>query len=208
MRMVTRHAQIVAPARHLLDDACEFMPWTIGRQFHAPNGVSIPSATGALPTERKDVLWYYRKDAEVKSVELFQYLALEHPELSFSVIGEHLQGAPANVINLGWVRDVLDVCAKHKVLLNTTAFEGMPNVALQALATGSRVLGTTNNGLIELADQYPGYVTHCPAHDKRRFSISLTDMVASPRGCPQNVPKSHEVQALWQKLFQGEESSR
>ncbi|WP_431190337.1 glycosyltransferase [Janibacter cremeus] len=203
MRWITKGATLVAPGRHLLRDAEEHLPSTLSGRFYVPNAVTDCASSASNIGVSGDVLWYHRKDATEASQQLLLHLANRYPKARFTVIGRELPSAPSNTVNLGWVDDVRGVCARHRVLLNTTLFEGMPNVALQALAAGCRVLGVKNNAMMELMDSFPDNVVVSDPYDPEGFSDKLGSLLSLPRGAAQSVPDTESVRVLWREVIKG-----
>ncbi|WP_082622957.1 glycosyltransferase [Terrabacter sp. Root85] len=155
VRMITsKKVTIAAPAEHLLEDfRTVFGPCAALRIV--PNGVpELKSPIPCVDAERTGVVWYARRGA-IRSSEAFEQVVDAAPDLAFTIIGATDRSSDQRVRALGWVEDPYPILGRHRVLLNTSPTEGMPNMVLQALAIGMRVVGPANAGLIELARRFP-----------------------------------------------------
>lgn len=85
-----------------------------------------------LPTARKD---FYGFAAVRRAVE-------DNPDLPFIIVSDdsHSLARYSNVTSLGWVSDMDPVWAQVGALLRITQHDGMPRMALEALARGRYVI--------------------------------------------------------------------
>lgn len=188
---------LVAPAHHLLDDFRTVFPAIDLDLQRAPNGVREVTV-GDVDVAR-DVVWYSRRGSE-RSVEAFLRVAESLPQLTFTVMGAELDTVPPNVTQVGWVSEPEQCIAGHRILLNTSPREGMPNTALQALSVGTRVAGYANAGLEELRSLYPDAVRTVDLDDVEGLASAVQDAVALPRVAEQPVPTEEDVVRFWREL--------
>ncbi|MCM3661322.1 glycosyltransferase family 4 protein [Georgenia satyanarayanai] len=159
----------------------------------------------AVESRDQEVIWYARR-GEVKSIDAFLSIAEALSDVKFTVIGEVSSPSvrlPDNVSYLGWLAEPERAIARHRVLLNTSPVEGMPNTALQALAAGLRVVAFDNAGIRELATNYPGYVHFVRGGDVSGMSALLKTVLGLPVGDAQDVPTVEDVVEAWQSLLGG-----
>lgn len=198
--VMLRRPVVVAPARHLLSDFKEKFPTYDLEMIKVPNGVSDSSLELLDTKPYRDVVWYARSGAE-KSVELFREISSELPTISFTVIGQRVDGVGGNVENRGWVENPEGVIAQHRVLLNTSVQEGMPNTALQALYIGLNVVGFANAGMMELEDEFPSHVHTVQYGDARAMAQELVKAGSISGHTPRSVPGESEVFEIWKGLL-------
>lgn len=209
-RAATRHGRLLAkvstsgntilaaPARHLLDDFKAVFPSIAVCTTKIPNGVKVPSMYAR--SLQGDIIWYSRRGSE-KTASEFGEVCKRLKKYRFTVIGAPLSRSYKNVTNLGWVDNPESIIAQHKVLLNTSVREGMPNTALQALSTGVRVVGFDNAGLLELENGYPGAVRTVRAGDIGSLVESVEQAISLPELPPQDVPTDEQVYQQWKRLI-------
>lgn len=150
-------ALVVAPGQHLLNDFTQAFPTSPMQTRLVRNGVEAPAAELLLADEQRDgVVWYARRGSQ-QSTDLFLKVCEAATDIDFTVIGVGLDAPVGDNVNIvGWVSNPYAVLGRSRVLLNTTRLEGMPNLALQALACRTRVVGIANNGMKELARGFTG----------------------------------------------------
>lgn len=194
---------VVSPAKHLLADLAEAFPASAATTRVIANGVLDPGAAPEREDPPSGVVWYARGGA-VRSDETFLRIAEACPDLSFFAIGRTGElPASDSVRRLGWVSDPYPVLHGCRILLNTSPTEGMPNMALQALAAGLFVVGPPNEGLAELEKVYPGRVVLVDVAESDEVARVLTDLHSRPLPGPAPVPRSTEVAEDWMELFLG-----
>lgn len=194
---------IVAPSNHLLEDFVESVGIRRARSLrHLPNGVT--SAVGEVPSEcdRHDVAWYSRRGT-YQSVADVVSIASILPELSFTTFGRSLEGKlPSNVKDVGWTDKPEILLSKHRVLLNTSQYEGSPNVALQALSVGCCVVGYENRGLNELKEQYPGRVRVAAYGDVEALAAAVSASLREYRVQRSPTVTVSHAAARWRALVE------
>lgn len=136
-----------------------------------PNGVRIDKFAQAeplrweevgLPGEGRVVLFVGRLHLQKGVDWLLRSLPSllgDNRELSVAIVGDGpLRGAaeelaaqhPGRVAVLGWRGDVPRLMAAASLLVLPSRFEGMPNVVLEAMASGLPVVATQAEGVVEL----------------------------------------------------------
>lgn len=172
--------------------------------MYLPNGVRNSAVRGSANSSRSGVVWYSRGGAERTTAE-FVAIARACPDLNFIVVGAEVElDSLMNVTELGWVPDVANVLTSTRCLLNTSVQEGSPNMALQAIAAGCRVVGGSNAGILELAHSYPDHVESCDLSDAVAVAKVLQRQHNSPRPPPASVPTLGETVSKWSQLIRGE----
>jgi len=84
----------------------------------------------------------------------------------------------------GWRPDVAEILAAADLLVHTAAWEGMPNVVLEAMASGKPVVATCSEGVVELLGDGPtreGIPQVVAANDKAGFVAAVTAIAALAR---------------------------
>lgn len=202
-----RGVVIISPARHLLVDLAEAFPRSAATARLIPNGVPDPGSPTDCDHARSGVVWYAR-GGSVRSGPAFLSIAEACSDLDILAIGQtgDLPDVPA-VRRLGWVEDPYTVLQDCRVLLNTSPTEGMPNMALQALAAGLYVVGPSNAGLVELADTYPDHVKLVDITQPEDVAEVLRSLHSSALPGPAAVPRSADVARVWLDLFCDRSSS-
>lgn len=195
---------VVAPARHLLDNYRESFPRFENDLVHIINGVS---ETQFETDKTDDVIWYSRSGS-VQSGASLASIAAGMPDVSFSVLGQGVVPSASNVHPLGWQFQPEPVIGRHRVLLNTSAQEGMPNTVLQALSQGVRVVGFQNAGMVEVQRMFPDGVTLVPVDDLAGAATAIRTALASTPLTPQQVPTLSDVRRRWAELLIGKEGSK
>jgi len=200
----TRRTTLVAPAQHLLDDFSEVFPRFKGRKIRIINGVRPVAAVDAPISE---VVWYARSGSE-KTSAAFVEVAERLPDVAFTVMGAAMpHQAPDNVTFLGWRDDPEAVLAQHRVLLNTSLVEGMPNTVLQAVAGGCRVVGLDNAGMREVREMFPDVVRVVPPGDSEGLAQAVREALSvRPEGRPR-VPTIDDVEQRWLGLLEESEKN-
>lgn len=198
-----RRVALVSPAEHLLEDFRLAFPDVQCRQLTIANG--IPRATEGLKfgKERSGVLWYARRGSE-RSQATFLRIVQELPELRFVVIGQPVGDGLANIRSLGWVSEPEVELSGVRICLNTSPAEGMPNMALQAVAAGAYVVGGMNRGLAELRDLYQSHVHLVDFEDLTSVEQAIKRVHALPLPGPAVVPSIEDVTRTWIEAIVGE----
>ncbi|MGP3535790.1 glycosyltransferase [Microbacterium sp. RD1] len=194
-----RQTTIVAPAQHLLQDFEIAFPGFPGRAVWIVNGVRLPRSH---PSKERQVVWYGRAGSETSATILVGVANLM-PDVTFSVIGKFSDvSKPGNVRVLGWQEHPEEVIGDHKVLLNTSASEGMPNTVLQAIAWGCRVVGFDNPGMREVANMYASAVALAPHGSLKEIVRLLQDALdATSPPLVEPVTSVEEVESSWSSLL-------
>ena len=168
--------------------------------MHIPNAVPPPPTTREMH-QRDGVLWYARAGAE-QSLDTFLVIADLCQDLEFKVIGRVIsEGGRSNVTNLGWCDEPYRVLSSVRVLLNTSENEGMPNMALQALAVGTPVVGLRNSGLEELKGDFPDGVCLFEKGENAAAGLLLTAVHEAHTHLEWDVPQLGAVYDIWAKLL-------
>jgi starch synthase (maltosyl-transferring) len=172
--MMDRHV-----ARHVCvsDAVAEFAATSIGLQRSKlvviPNGVDVtrfeaakaaPASDLGIPPGAGILLCVGRLDRQKRFDWLIRRmpdLACELPNHHLVLVGQgpeegrlrrmaHEAGVAACVHFAGWRPDIPGVLAAADVLLLTSAWEGMPNVVLEAMAAARPVVATSAEGVAEI----------------------------------------------------------
>ncbi len=199
----TPNTTVLAPARHLLADFAEAFPDMKCSTRFIPNGVSLPSGTVA---KTADVIWYSRAGSQ-QSADQFEHIVDLLPDVSFTVIGRY---EPAhlrkNVLALGWQESPESVIGRHRVIVNTSPAEGMPNTILQALAWGCRAVAFDNAGTKELAAAYPEAVSLVNPGDYRAAAAAVSRALAEKAApATPEVVSSEQARKIWQEMLLNKE---
>lgn len=138
-----------------------------------PNGVEIEAFRSAVPCDletlgvpagRKLVAYIGRLDAQKRVnwlLELSEGWLRDSPQHDLLIVGDGPQrpllaqtaarlGIGGRVHFLGWRADVAAILAASELLVLPSAWEGMPNVVLEAMAAGVPVVATAAEGVREL----------------------------------------------------------
>jgi len=192
-----RSTTIVAPAHHLIRDFTNSFPTFDNPTKVITNGVVRPAEDILKSGE---VIWYSRSGTE-RSQSTLAAIASLLPHVSFSVLGRG--GAPEgpNLFALGWQDKPEPVIGRHRVLLNTSPSEGMPNTVLQALAWGVRIVGYDNAGMREVASRYPDAVRLVPQGDTEAAAKAIETCLSSPPLARQEVISIDEVGEMWREIL-------
>lgn len=110
-----------------------------------PNGLSLPPESEMIPHEQREfVLWVGRIDREQKHPERYLELAEELPEIQFLMIGtpedeyyDEIRARAEKIENLDFVgyvppEEIDDYYRRAFAVVNTSDYEGFPNVFLEA----------------------------------------------------------------------------
>lgn len=185
---------IAAPALHLLADFSLSFPGSPCETRYLPNGVLLPAEQ---PEKLDDVVWYGRSGSEQSSSSLLE-VADRLQNVEFSVIGQlAFDPVPNNVSLLGWQAEPEAVIGRHRVLLNTSLNEGMPNTVLQAIAWGTYVVGFDNPGMREVQARYPESVALVSPDDYPAAASAVKDALGRGRPPEYEVPSDRDVKELW-----------
>jgi len=150
-----------------------------------------------LPEKVDDVVWYGRSGSE-KSVASLVEVAGRLSSVGFSVIGQiPLIPVPKNVVVLGWQAEPEAVIGMHRVLLNTSPNEGMPNTVLQAIAWGTYVVGFDNPGMREVRERYSDSVVLVRADDYEVAASAVKEALGRERPLKYDVPSDRDAKELW-----------
>lgn len=138
--------------------------------------------------------------------------SLDRPGAEFYLCGDPLFGdrdglrykqevlrlAPPSVRYLGWTEDVYDVMAGLDLLVLPSAQEGgLPNVVLEAFASGVAVLATPVGGLPEiLVDGENGFLL--PSPDPEMIARRLGEILAAPERI---AAVASRARAQWRERF-------
>ncbi len=88
-------------------------------------------------------------------------------------------GLEKNFRLLGWREDVAKLLAASDAMLLTSIHEGLPRVALQAMAAGKPVVATAVNGTPEaVKNGITGFLT--APHEAKAMAASLLKILAHP----------------------------
>ena len=199
--IASRRPTLVAPAEHLVRDYKVAFPHHRVETRVIPNGVS--GAFRDRGVDRNGVGWYARSGSQ-SADDAFIRLALALPQLAFFTFGRVLADVPPNVCQCGWLDDPARFLSSIKVLVNTTPTEGMPNVVLQALASGTRVVGFENAGLAEVAKKYSpesSWVTLAEPGNVEALAASVRLSVDDSSPVAAIVPTVDEVVSEWKSLL-------
>jgi glycosyltransferase involved in cell wall biosynthesis len=173
-RMMDRHvARHVCVSKAVADFACMSMGLTAAKTAVIPNAVEVDRFAGVEPASlsglgvppgsrllvcigrldrQKRVDWLLRRLPDITCRLPNHHLVLlgQGPqERRLRRIVQRL-GIAAHVHFAGWRSDVPNVLAAADVLVLTSAWEGMPNVVLEAMAAGRPVVATSAEGVAEI----------------------------------------------------------
>lgn len=155
----------------------EYWDMPPSRSFQVDNIVLRPTTEGCTNGDspgRGKVLFVGRLEEQKNVVTVcraFCLLALRNPGMQFEIIGEGSQraqlldllsdsGNPKNVVIRGYIDNARSEIEAAAVLVSLSLHEGMPNVVLEALASGTRAVLSNIPEHVELAGpDYEFYVT-------------------------------------------------
>jgi glycosyltransferase involved in cell wall biosynthesis len=173
-RLMDRHvARHVCVSEAVADFARRSMGLTASKTVVIPNGVEVDRPLGVEPTSLFELgvppgsrlLVYIGRLDRQKRVD---WLLLRLPDLVGRLPNHHLVlvgqgpqehrlrrivqrlGMAAHVHFAGWRSDVPSVLAAADVLVLTSAWEGMPNVVLEAMAAQRPIVATKAEGVAEI----------------------------------------------------------
>ncbi|HBJ35792.1 MAG TPA: hypothetical protein DDZ51_13810 [Planctomycetaceae bacterium] len=146
----------------------KFLKEQFGLATHyLPNGVDVKACDQAdasrwvAKTGLKDFVLYLGRNDPVKNPVDFVLLAQHLPKVKFVMVGQGLScevlrdewqiEAPANLVVLGGAshEDAQDAIAACSVLVMTSKREGLPTLALEAMAQSKPVVVPTEDGCME-----------------------------------------------------------
>jgi glycosyltransferase involved in cell wall biosynthesis len=162
---------IVINAPHLASGVSITSPKLLGRVVVIPNGVDTDGqlSPDGKETERQPGparVVYYTNGGPAKNEADFLRIVRASPATLFRAVG-NTSGLQGN-LNLelrGWREPIASELRWADVVLNTSLSEGSPNFCLQGLALGRSVIGFDNGGILDLARQWPEFVTVVPFGD-------------------------------------------
>ncbi|MBY6189165.1 glycosyltransferase family 4 protein [Microbulbifer agarilyticus] len=115
----------------------------------------------------QDILWCGRLDAQ-KRPELLVQISRLLPNVNFHVYGQVVTGNNNDIarelierpnIKLHEPFDrFIDVAREYRVILNTSAWDGLPNILVEAAAAGLLIITSDVGGISDLVTQTTGYV--------------------------------------------------
>ncbi len=167
-----------------------------------PNGVNFPRFANAepadlsdlaLPRDAKILLCVGRLDPQKDPLwllEVFPALQKQIPAVQLVFVGQGpLEAALKNAIDrenlassahlLGWRADVPQLLKAADVLVLPSRWEGMPNIVLEALASGTPVVSTEVEGISELViPGETGYII--PSRNTEAFVQALVELLQNP----------------------------
>jgi glycosyltransferase involved in cell wall biosynthesis len=168
-RYVARH---VCVSQAVAEFAAERMYLPRSKLITIPNGVDAGRFAGAIPLPREDlgvrsdsrvITSIGRLDRQKRLPWLFrQVRSIQRsiPDLEVVLVGEGPEepvlrslaaslGISRRIHFVGWRTDIPRVLAASDLLVLTSAWEGMPNVVLEAMAAGKPVVATEAEGVVE-----------------------------------------------------------
>jgi len=157
----------------------------------------------ALPASTQGVrVLYYTNGTPEKNDQAFVQLVSSSPGMAFRVLGD-VKGLPQlpNVELVGRVKDVASHMNWCNVVLNVSTKEGSPNFCLQALACGRRVVGFNNEGIADLALQYPDYVSLVGVNDLETAREELGRLGSMQMPPAARVRRISDAAEEWHKLL-------
>ncbi len=155
------------------------------RRIHAPQTINNFVQVPAHPRSAGQAIAFVGRLSYEKGPDLFLQLARHQPLLPFRLYGsgpmaEYLQKQPAdNVQFMGQVPSMEPYWSEIGLLCITSRFEGLPMVALEAMAHGVPVLSFPLGGLPQLITQgFNGWIS--PAGDLKAMGSLLQFWFALP----------------------------
>lgn len=135
------------------------------KSFGGPVGVDERLARLAAGSGRRQVMWAGRVDRQ-KRPELLAEIARRAPEIDFHVFGDRLlgrrdllEGAPPNIVRYGEYREFFELpLARMDSFLYTAAWDGIPNILIDAMQAGLPVVAPEVGGIAELVDDRTGWL--------------------------------------------------
>ncbi|MEO8689273.1 MAG: glycosyltransferase [Solirubrobacteraceae bacterium] len=130
--------------------------------------------------------------------------AASRPDLRFLVVGDgplraeltaqaHALGLDGRLAFTGMRRDVPAVAARADLVVLSSDWEGLPLVALEALAAGTPVLSTPVEGMRDLRDA--GAAAIVPEADAAALATGIVELMADPRRRAEMGARGREVVA-------------
>ncbi|WP_343573791.1 glycosyltransferase family 4 protein [Pseudomonas sp.] len=165
--------------------------------FPYVGAVSEPSLSGTR------ILWAGRLVAQ-KRPELLYAIAASAPDIQFDVFGEvalhgnaellqRLRGLP-NVRMAGAFDDFWDVAQaeRYAAFLYTSAYDGLPNVLLEAAAAGLPIVAPNVGGIAELVSDTRGYLLPANA-EVSHFVLALQEILGDAEGARRRAAAAQKV---------------
>lgn len=187
-RAIRRAEKVIVQTRHQQ----ELFSQNYGQESTViSNGLSLPPESEIIDHEyREFVLWVGRIDREQKHPERYIRLAERLPEIEFLMIGapveseekyyDEIRERAKNVPNLDFVgyvppEEIDDYYRRAFALVNTSDYEGFPNVFLEAWRYATPVISLYFSLGGEIEDNEIGYVSGDEDTLRRDVETIVTD---------------------------------
>lgn len=201
--LLKRAALIVSPAAHLFEGAGQLQTRVDEISMVIPNGAPRAEPLSELDEpDRPRIIWVGRDDA-AKNYPAFLRLAAHCPDLTFTSVGidPDLSRDHPNVRALGRVPEAARLIASATVLVSTSSREGSPNVVLEALAAGVKVVAFDLPGTREATATIDHGVIIVPQGDVEALASALRSALDDDRPVEGSVPTVEAVTDLWEQTL-------
>jgi glycosyltransferase involved in cell wall biosynthesis len=151
--------------------------------LYQPVVLPTAKATASSRAKSRTVLWVGRYSAQ-KRPELAIRIAELAPSLHFDLYGPDFPPdfrLPTNATLKGAVANFGEVpVEKYKYFMHTAAWDGLPNVLLEACSSGLPIVAPAIGGIPELVNDKTGWLIR-DCHNPEAYSQALQSMDRNPR---------------------------
>jgi len=186
--------------------------------YHPIDGVASDPVKPQIDGDRKRLLWASRFAPE-KRLDLLLKIAEALPEIEFHLFGDENHGTPDLAVTVATLGEMANVrlrggfdgfaslpCAEFSAFIYTTSSDGMPNVVVEAMASGLPVIAPMVGGIAELVDVTTGWPIQDPS-SLAEYLESIGRMLGDPvqtesraRAALARVQEHHDFEAFVRQL--------
>lgn len=210
---------VISPAQTIIDEFSDLLDMDVKNHVCLPNPVDIDSIRGdgiAAPAPHPAGTVRFVAAGRLHTQKGFDRLLDILPRLDgawhLDILGEGPEqaalqtqisrlGLQAKVTLHGLVARPWPHFAAADVFLLPSRWEGLPNVALEALACGTPVIATAEaGGIAEIADQAAGHVTICEDMEAFATAMAATTALDKKAYAPSLLPAAYERAAVFARF--------